>query len=62
MISTKCVICDATIATVQDKLLGRRKHGHNAHPVADGRCCDDCHMVIVIPTRLFQIKKLRRDS
>jgi len=27
--------------------------GHNAEPVAEGRCCDKCNDNIVIPTRLI---------
>jgi len=27
-------------------------HGHNARPVADGRCCDVCQDTKVIPTRI----------
>ena len=26
--------------------------GHNAQPVNDGRCCDDCNEKVVIPARL----------
>jgi hypothetical protein len=38
----KCKICDETI-------FG---HGHNAQPVANGRCCDTCQDIYVLPTRL----------
>ena len=27
-------------------------HGHNAEPVASGRCCDTCQDVEVMPARL----------
>lgn len=26
--------------------------GHNAQPVADGRCCSFCNCAVVIPTRM----------
>ena len=26
--------------------------GHNAEPIFDGRCCDTCNMMYVIPTRM----------
>ncbi len=26
-------------------------YGNNAHPVNNGRCCDICNMLVVIPTR-----------
>ena len=29
--------------------------GHNAEPVAEGRCCSKCNDNIVIPTRLFNM-------
>jgi|TARA_R100001163_G_C5057588_1_gene194108 hypothetical protein len=38
----KCKICDETI-------FG---HGHNAQPVANGRCCDTCQDIYVLPTRI----------
>jgi hypothetical protein len=27
-------------------------YGNNAQPINDGRCCDDCNSVVVIPTRI----------
>lgn len=27
-------------------------YGNNAHPVAEGRCCDVCNDFVVIPARL----------
>ena len=38
----KCKICNETI-------FG---HGHNAQPVANGRCCDVCQDTKVLPLRL----------
>ena len=38
----KCKICNETF-------LG---HGHNAEPIANGRCCDVCNDTKVIPLRL----------
>jgi len=26
--------------------------GHNAQPVNDGRCCEDCNWMVVVPRRL----------
>jgi len=31
--------------------------GHNAMPVAEGRCCDLCHGETVLPARLKQMKE-----
>ena len=41
----KCKICD-------DTFLG---HGHNAEPIANGRCCDVCQDTKVLPARLDQM-------
>ena len=41
----KCKICNETF-------LG---HGHDAQPVANGRCCDVCNDTQVIPTRLNRV-------
>ena len=38
----KCKICN-------DTFFG---HGHNAQPVANGRCCDVCNDTEVVPSRL----------
>jgi|TARA_R100000655_G_scaffold104328_1_gene151473 hypothetical protein len=27
------------------------KYSHNAQPVADGQCCDECNATVVIPQR-----------
>jgi hypothetical protein len=26
--------------------------GHNAQPVNDGRCCNDCNAIVVVPLRI----------
>lgn len=40
-----CVICDSTI--------GSMSYGHNPEPVrSEGRCCDLCNAMVVIPARL----------
>ena len=45
----KCSVCGSTIK--KDPVSGW-DGGHNAHPVNDGRCCDDCNTHIVIPLRI----------
>ena len=32
----------------------RDKYGHNAEPINDGRCCEQCNYMFVIPTRMKQ--------
>ena len=43
-----CVLCKEII---QDP------YGHNAEPVAEGRCCDHCNAYKVVPVRLFKLFK-----
>ena len=31
-------------------------YGNNAHPVNDGRCCDDCNVRTVIPARIKSMR------
>lgn len=32
-------------------------HGNNAHPVNDGRCCDECNRTVVWPARANAAKR-----
>ncbi len=48
----KCVICNDEIGV--DPISGWAG-GHNAEPVAEGRCCDQCNSLDVIPARLNEI-------
>jgi len=50
-----CVICNYPIG-----LLGENDGGHNADPVAAGRCCGMCNDTLVIPARLALAR--RRDN
>lgn len=50
----KCCICGREI-----KPVGDWTQGHNAEPAADGRCCDECNSMIVIPMRLLEFTKRR---
>lgn len=49
----KCSICSEKIQlhkTPEGKVYW--SDGHNAQPVNNGRCCDDCNEQVVIPVRL----------
>ena len=35
-------------------------YGHNAEPVAKGRCCDSCNDAVVIPSRINQYVKSQK--
>ena len=48
----KCVICNDEIG--KDPISGW-DGGHNAEPIAEGRCCDACNSLEVIPARLAEI-------
>ena len=43
----KCCICKQEIENVNGW-----KEGHNAEPLASGRCCNGCNESVVIPARI----------
>lgn len=45
----RCCICGKEIVG----------YGNNAEPVENGRCCDECNMNVVIPTRIKNIESKR---
>ena len=45
-----CSICEIT--EIEDRF------SHNAHPVTNGRCCDECNYFEVIPARFEMSKKI----
>lgn len=53
-----CVICNQKIEVDSD---GIWDGGHNAYPVADGRCCQQCNRTVVIIERL-RLYRLRSKS
>lgn len=50
----KCCLCGFDIQPVGDWF-----HGNNAEPAADGRCCDECNSLIVIPARIAEMMSRR---
>ena len=51
--SNDCIICQGVIeehATPDGKVYW--SEGHNAQPVKDGRCCDMCNTLVVLPARI----------
>jgi len=50
----KCSICKNEIDKHVNPETGEVywDQGHNAEPINDGRCCDDCNATKVLPTRL----------
>lgn len=43
----KCKICKGNI-----EIINGYRDGHNAQPVAKGRCCADCNSTIVLRKRM----------
>tara|TARA_R100000808_G_scaffold62_6_gene488 strand:+ start:816 stop:1016 length:201 start_codon:yes stop_codon:yes gene_type:complete len=48
-----CAICKAGI---QPDPISGWKEGHNAWPLADGRCCDNCNNTVV-GARILMLKE-----
>ena len=56
--SKDCSICGSKIPPHKNKEgVVYWEGGHNAMPVAEGRCCDLCHYILVIPERIKQTRK-----
>jgi len=36
--------------------------GNNAQPVNDGRCCDDCNTMYVIPARIIRFSEMKKPA
>ena len=51
----KCIICSRRITTDPDGWDG----GHNAEPIAEGRCCGTCNEIVMI--RRLNDFQFRRD-
>jgi len=54
----QCVICNLQI---EEEEYGWR-HGHNASPVKEGRCCSQCNYAVVLPMRMRLIKNDNRQT
>ena len=50
-----CSICGGEIDVHANPFTGvvYWSEGHNAQPITDGRCCDECNTNIVIPIRIL---------
>lgn len=47
MKNKKCSICGKPL---------ENKFGNNAEPINEGRCCDVCNMMVVVPERISRFK------
>ena len=55
----KCTICGLEIKTDSD---GIWSGGHNAEPINEGRCCEKCNDIIVLPMRLREFTRRNKDA
>ena len=54
----KCSLCDGEIEVQRNpKGIVYWTEGHNAAPLSEGRCCDNCNITKVIPARLARLKR-----
>lgn len=53
----ECCICRQEIPPVGDWT-----QGNDAWPVADGRCCNQCDMAVVVPARLREMRRRKMDA
>ena len=59
----KCIICKQEIEKHYDN-EGKVywSEGHNAEPIASGRCCDKCNDTQVIPIRIADMYVHKEDN
>ena len=50
-----CSICDGPLYEGDAPW----KHGNNAEPINDGRCCNRCDMEKVLPARMKKLRNAR---
>jgi hypothetical protein len=48
-----CMDCGSPVCVICGEAY--KGHGCNAIPVADGRCCDKCDALIVLPARMSRL-------
>jgi len=53
-----CVICEEEIKADPDGWDG----GHNAAPVAKGKCCGECNVTVVSVARMKQLGYSQKDA
>ena len=58
--SIDCSICGDKVDLHLHPVTGEVywDQGHNAAPIKDGRCCDDCNDTVVVPSRIALIRGL----
>ena len=59
----KCCICDGDIEhhkTEEGKTYWTQ--GHNAQPIKEGQCCDDCNTMVVLPKKVCKHFKIIKEQ
>jgi hypothetical protein len=46
------LICCICMEKIVPNPISGWSEGHNAEPIFDGRCCDDCNTNVVVPKRI----------
>ena len=54
----KCSICKEPI---QVEPITGWKEGHNAWPINDGRCCDNCNNLVTATRLKIHFKRLKKE-
>ena len=52
-----CTLCGDQIADNHGWILG-----NNAAPIVEGRCCDSCNIIKVLPRRMEDSQKLQQQN
>ena len=56
MAKTEPLICSICQVTIQPNASGWAG-GNNAEPINEGRCCDRCDQLVVIPARINRYRQ-----
>lgn len=49
------------ICSICQKTMKNGEFDNNAHPVNNGRCCEQCNITVVIPARMNMISRVENN-
>ena len=53
-------VCSIKVCSIcKNKYIG---FGNNAYPINNGRCCDECNSMYVIPARIYEMYKNKQNK
>lgn len=58
----KCSICREDIEVQVFPNGNKWTEGNNAQPINDGRCCDECNRMVVIPERFKRMQEAKKNG